>query len=160
MEKEFSAKTISNCHNSFNNSGCSKYNIDNKSLLDINNEFRPHVFNKGWWEGGESTDSQRNDDSSLGLDDNYALADKVIKATEFFLNLTNENFTSVSESIKLLFPQLNSSGVGPHANFSVLQSTNSSDEPGIPDYIRTTSVIFFVVILCLGLIGNIMVNSR
>lgn len=159
MEKEFSAKTISNCHNSLNNSGCSKYNIDNKSLLDINNEFRPHVFNKGWWEGGEWSDSLQNDDSSLEADDNYALADKVIKATEFFLNLTYENFTGASESIKLLFP-LNSSGVGPLANFSTLLNSSGSDEPRIPDYIRTTSIIFFVIILCLGLIGNIMVNSR
>lgn len=156
MEKKFSAKTISNCHNSFNNSGCSKYNIDNKSLLDINNEFRPHVFSGGWGAGGEWSDSQQNDDSGLGLDDNYALADKVIKATEFLLNQTFENFTSASESIKLLFP-LNSSGV---VNFSVLQGTNGSYEPRIPEYYRTTSIIFFVVILCLGLIGNIMVNSR
>lgn len=150
-------KTISNCHNSLNNLGCSKYNIDNKSLLDVNNEFRPHVFNKGWWEGGASSDSQNNDDSSIGLDDN-PLADKVIKATEFFLNLTYENFTSASESIKLLYP-LNSSGVGTHGNFTGLPN-NSSYEPRIPDYIRTTSIIFFVIILCLGLIGNIMVNSR
>lgn len=83
----------------------------------------------------------------------------MIKATEFILNFTNVkdgNFTGSSESIKLPFP-LNNSGI--HGNFSVDQNASNSVLE-IPEYIRTTSIVFCVVILCLGLIGNIMVNSR
>jgi hypothetical protein len=147
-EKQFSTAIIhSTTQNALNT-------IDNKGLLDINNEFHSHAFNsKGGWEGGESSEAD-----SANQSDNF-FADKVIKATEFLLNLTyvrDVNFTSASENIKLLSP-LNSSGI--HGNFSVDQNI-SNYAPHIPDYIRTTSIVFCVVILCLGLIGNIMVNSR
>lgn len=78
------------------------------------------------------------------------------KVAEFLLNLTYVNFTSASENIKLLTPLSNSSI---HGNFSVDQNITNY-EPHIPDYIRSTSIVFCVVILCIGLIGNIMVKSR
>lgn len=132
--------------------------IDNESLLNVNNEFHPHVFNsKGGWEGGDSSEF-RNDTSEL-LDDSV-FNRKVIKAYEFLLSNVSHvrNFTSVSESIKLLSTYNNSSNVP--GNLSTDPNANNYEQLQIPDYIRTTSIIFCVVILCLGLIGNIMVNSR
>lgn len=107
--------------------------------------------------GGSET---RFEGSNETIEYDNLFASKVIKATEFLLNLTSyvrdENFTSASENIKLLSPLNNNSA---HGNFSVDQNI-SNYEPHIPEYIRTTSIVFCVVILCLGLIGNIMVNSR
>ena len=147
-EKQFSTAIIhsSTTQNALNT-------IDNKGLLDINNEFHSHVFNSDGGRVGEPSDFDTANQSR------NLFSDKVIKATEFILNLTHVkdvNFTSASENIKLLSP-LNSSGI--HGNFSVDQNI-SNYEPRIPDYIRTTSIVFCVIILCLGLIGNIMVNSR
>lgn len=34
----------------------------------------------------------------------------------------------------------------------------NNDVPQIPDYIRYTSMVFCIVIMCLGVIGNIMVS--
>lgn len=121
--------------------------IDNESLLDVDNELYAHVFNSRGWVGGVSNEARTND--------------TLFKVTEFLLNLTHvkdENFTSASENIKLLSP-LNNQSV--HGNFSADQNSSGDYEPPhIPEYIRTTSIVFCIVILCLGLIGNIMVNSR
>lgn len=37
--------------------------------------------------------------------------------------------------------------------------TENDDVPHIPDYIRYTSMIFCIAIMCLGVIGNIMVSG-
>lgn len=84
---------------------------------------------------------------------------QVIKATEFIANLTLRESSGVSENIKLLAPLSNSSASG-HGNFSLdHNSTINSFEPHIPDIVRTTSIAIVIIILCLGLIGNIMVNK-
>lgn len=46
--------------------------------------------------------------------------------------------------------------VNASANFSLSSYRNSSG-PVIPSYIRTTSMVFCIIIMCLGVIGNIMV---
>lgn len=83
---------------------------------------------------------------------------KVIKATELIFNITNVknfNFTGSSENFKLLSSINNVSNI--QDNFTVDQNASNPD-PQIPDYIRTTSMVFCVIIMCLGVIGNIMVN--
>lgn len=86
--------------------------------------------------------------------------DVITQATEILYNLTygrDANDASFSENLKLLPSLSNSSSA--HGDLTTY-SNASHYVPSIPDYIRTTSIIFCVVILCLGLIGNIMVNSR
>lgn len=46
--------------------------------------------------------------------------------------------------------------------FDNMQGNGSSNEgtPQIPAYIRNTSMVFCIVIMCLGVIGNIMVSDQ
>lgn len=126
--------------------------IDNNGLQDADNELHAHVFNSRGWAGGESWESRYRAGNES--------SDFALKVTELLLNLTHArdaNFTSASENIKLLSPLNNQSAFG---NFSADQNSSNYDPPPhIPDYIRTTSIVFCVVILCLGLIGNIMVKT-
>jgi hypothetical protein len=88
-----------------------------------------------------------------------SFSNKVIRTTEFIANFTLAHNSSLSEDIKLLVPpSSNISGSG-NGNYTLSSNATTSLEPQIPDYIRTTSIVFCVVILCLGLIGNIMVNK-
>lgn len=71
-------------------------------------------------------------------------------AAEVFLNDTKDlNFTN--GNIKLLPPFNNNS------DFLTDQNSTSNYELKIPEYITLTSMIFCILIMCLGLIGNIMV---
>jgi hypothetical protein len=107
-------------------------------------------------------------DNSLGLstenassdEENYYdfISENVIKAAEYFFNGTkNLNLSSKARgNIKLLSP-FNSSII--HNDFDADQNATFNYELQIPEYITMTSMIFCIIIMCLGLIGNIMVNT-
>lgn len=42
---------------------------------------------------------------------------------------------------------------------SFLKNETNYELPEIPSYIRTTSMVFCIVIMCLGVIGNVMVSA-
>lgn len=83
----------------------------------------------------------------------------MIKATaEFFLNDTKDvDFSaSTNGNIKFLSPLSNNNG----SDYGDLYTDQNftDNEPKIPEYITLTSMIFCIIIMCLGLIGNIMVK--
>lgn len=45
----------------------------------------------------------------------------------------------------------------PNNNFSYIYGNDSSSYLVLPSYIRITSMVFCIVIMCLGVIGNVMV---
>lgn len=42
---------------------------------------------------------------------------------------------------------------------SFIKNETNYELPEIPSYIRTTSMVFCIVIMCLGVIGNVMVSA-
>jgi hypothetical protein len=76
----------------------------------------------------------------------------VIKAAELFLNGTTSTTQDANGNLKLL-PSFNST------DFYADQNASFNYEPKIPEYITLTSMVFCIAIMCLGLIGNIMVNE-
>lgn len=66
-------------------------------------------------------------EKELGLDYDNFTLD------EFFRTLDQDNFTNGTNS------------------------TDNTDHPQIPAYIRTTSMVFCIIIMCLGVVGNVMV---
>lgn len=167
--KQFSSSIIhSKFRNALNNT------IDNKGLLDIDNEFTSHVFlGKGWEGWGRATttthngntlesneifdrNSEHENETIVEYDNEFLAVDKVLKVLLNFTSTQDGNGSfSASENIKLLSSFNNTI----NGNFSNDYQNNSIpiEAPHIPDYIRSTSIIVCVVILIFGLIGNTMV---
>lgn len=156
-------------------------------VIDIDNELSSTVFNSegGWWEGegnGPKEDKfptslsvfndinrkrSENDPATAIDDDDYyydiisTSAENVINnAVEFFLNndttrsAINSNLTN--EHIKFLSP-LNNNSIF-QGDIATYENISYNLQPRFPDYIIVTSMVFCITIMCLGLIGNIMVN--
>jgi hypothetical protein len=126
-------------------------------IIDGSNE----IFDQSTTSGNHSEDHRDSGD--------VFAVEKVLKATEFLLNFTSSAASSVptssllphdgnysiSENIKLLSPFNSTNIIG--GNFT-LDQNHTGYTPFIPDYIRSTSIIFCVIILIFGLIGNTMVG--
>lgn len=98
-------------------------------------------------------------DKTINYDVN---SDNVINAAVEFLfndtaarNASINSTANISGNIKLLSPFNNNSFFG---DLSPDQNTTLNHELQIPEYITLTSMIFCIIIMCLGLIGNIMVR--
>jgi hypothetical protein len=113
----------------------------------------------------ESIDSGKsNNVINNNINNNNYDINVITTATEFIINQTiasrsNINSTAnISDNIKLLSTFANNSIYGDllshHQNITI-----NDDEPRIPEYITLTSMIFCIIIMCLGLIGNIMVRK-
>lgn len=129
------------------------YTIDKKQSLDIEQQISQNAIKIGGWRD-ENNNENRNDIFS-GVDsiDSYISA-----LINFTLNNSNKalGFHNISRTE-------NQSGViklyGIDTNTSNEFNDNQTQyEPQIPEYIRTTSMVFCIVIMCLGVIGNIMVS--
>lgn len=129
------------------------YTIDKKQSLDIEQQISQNAIKIGGWRD-ENNNGNRNDIFS-GVDsiDSYISA-----LINFTLNNSNKalGFHNISRTE-------NQSGViklyGIDTNTSNEFNDNQTQyEPQIPEYIRTTSMVFCIVIMCLGVIGNIMVS--
>lgn len=64
------------------------------------------------------------------------------------LNISTQNYVYSPSNVDLLNGTTNST-------FSYYY--NDSSSPVFPSYIRTTSMVFCIIIMCLGVIGNVMV---
>lgn len=81
-------------------------------------------------------------------------------------NTTSTNFLNNLSELGLYGLHRNATSVGAGVGDDAIGSMGgggtaaaaNNDVPQIPDYIRYTSMVFCIAIMCLGVIGNIMVN--
>lgn len=117
--------------------------IDNKEFLEIIDEYSEDEINSVGWDGGVFLSAVENITSNII---EYAL-----NSTDHFYNNHNNHSGSFSDNYKLLVSNTNVSTDG--------NNNDTKYEPQIPEYIRTTSMVFCIAIMCLGVVGNIMVSS-
>lgn len=137
-----------------------------KSLLDISFNFN-HGLNSGGWGGGvEAAAIVKNKKKveyiknlSQGLVTN--VFNFTINSTELLFNLSNvdqpSSPTSRNSNIKSLSSINNNNNISFFGEYSEDLNYTINYDPKIPNYIRYTSMILCILIMCLGFIGNIMV---
>lgn len=137
--------------------------IDNtKSLLDISYNFQNNGINVGGWvdkaadilKHGRKVDYIKNA-QGLAID----VFNFTINSTDFSFNLSIADQSSPpnrNSNIKLL-SSINSS-ISLFGEYSEDLNYTSNYDPKIPNYIRYTSMVLCIFIMCLGFIGNVMVS--
>lgn len=137
------------------------YTIDKKQFLDIEQHISHNAIKFGGWRAGENNDHNRNNKfSGSDFSSNYnsyvsAIINFSLNSSNVTLSFNNTSRTdSQSGDLKLYGTSSNTSN-----DFGNEFTQNQTQyEPQIPEYIRTTSMVFCIVIMCLGVIGNIMVS--
>lgn len=122
--------------------------IDKKDFIEISEELSRNEINNVGWDGGAFNHYVENITSKLI---NFSL-----NHTELLYN--NVSVQSSSDKLKIFSGNSNGSTAGDFDDFDY-GGNQTKYEPQIPEYIRTTSMVFCVVIMCLGVIGNIMVSK-
>ncbi len=115
--------------------------IDSKEFLEIIDEYSEDEINSVGWDGGQFLNVVENITSNI--------IEFTLNSTDHFYN-NNHNNSSFSDNYKLL---VNNANVSTDGN-----NNDTKYEPQIPEYIRTTSMVFCIAIMCLGVVGNIMVS--
>lgn len=71
---------------------------------------------------------------------------------------SSSNATNFLSNLSELHRNATTSAAGVAMGGGGTIATANNDVPQIPDYIRYTSMVFCIAIMCLGVIGNIMVS--
>lgn len=125
--------------------------IDKKEFIEISAELSHNEINNVGWDGGAFHHVQNVTTKLINFSLNH---------TEFIynsLNLSHNPNSHSSDNIKIFSGNGSTSTELDDFDYN---SNHTKYEPQIPEYIRTTSMVFCVVIMCLGVIGNIMVSSK
>lgn len=131
---------------SYGRNGSNQHNHGRNSSNPVQNEQRNSSNPLQYEYGQKSSNSSQNDVNSTkifaptesGANDTMAILAKAIGIT------TINSIDSINSS---------NSSIPTNAT----NSTLDIDYPQIPEYIRTTSMVFCIIIMCLGVVGNVMV---